>query len=245
MAEKYKKSKDWIRDRIRNVSARKPNHTPQPVVVIANVTFFRRSFGIFVIRSPHLSANQAGLKKNLYVQEVQNESIDVYWQGRKALESKGYTIQAIVFDGRPGVQQIFSDIPVQMCHFHQKQIITRYLTKNPKLEAGIELKKLTVTLCEIHESDFTTWHDKWSSFLKEKTTDPFTGRWHYTHKQLRSAYRSLRLNIPYLFTYQKYGDLHIPTTTNFLDGCFAYLKELGGSTGDQKEASKTKSLRKC
>ncbi len=92
------------------------------------------------------------------------------------------------------------------------------------------MKKLTVTLCEIHESDFTSsldaWHDKWSSFLKEKTTDPFTGRWHYTHKRLRSAYRSLRLNIPYLFTYQKYGDLDIPNTTNSLDGCFAYLKEL-------------------
>ena len=42
-----------------------------------------------------------------------------------------------------------------MCHFHQKQIITRYLTNNPKLEAGIELKKITTTLCETNESDFT------------------------------------------------------------------------------------------
>jgi hypothetical protein len=80
----------------------------------------------------------------------------VYWQGRKALESKGYTLQAIFLDGRPGVRQIFSDIPVQMCHFHQKQIITRYLTNNPKLEAGIELKKLTKTLCETNEDDFVS-----------------------------------------------------------------------------------------
>jgi hypothetical protein len=175
------------------------------------------------VRAPHL-------KKNLYVQEVQNESIDVYRQGRSALESKGYTIKAIVLDGRPGVRQLFADIPVQMCHFHQKQIVTRYLTNNPKLEAGIELKKLTVTLCDTHESDFTSaldvWHDKWSSFLKERTTDPFMGRWHYTHKRLRSAHRSLRLNLPYLFTYQKYSELNIPNTTNSLDGCFAYLKEL-------------------
>jgi hypothetical protein len=28
------------------------------------------------------------------------------------------------------------------------------------------------------------------------------------------------------FTYQKYPDLDIPNTTNSLDGCFAYLKEL-------------------
>jgi hypothetical protein len=50
-----------------------------------------------------------------------------------ALEKKGYTLKAIVLDGRPGVRQLFSDIPVQMCHFHQKQIITRYLTNNPKI----------------------------------------------------------------------------------------------------------------
>jgi hypothetical protein len=135
-----------------------------------------------------------------------------------------------VLDGRPGIRQLFSDIPVQMCHFHQKQIVTRYLTNNPKLEAGIELKKLTRTICETNENDFTvaldTLHSKWSNFLKERTIDYATGRWHYTHRRLRSAYRSLRTNLPYLFTYQKHPDLNIPNTTNSLDGCFAYLKEL-------------------
>jgi hypothetical protein len=142
----------------------------------------------------------------------------------------GYTLQAIVLDGRPGVRQLFADIPVQMCHFHQKQIITRYLTRNPKLVAGIELKGLTATLCDTNEDDFTStldvWYAQWSLFLKERTIEPLTGKWHYTHKRLRSAYRSLRLNLPFLFTYQKYPDLNIPTTTNSLDGCFAYLKEL-------------------
>ena len=176
-----------------------------------------------IIQAPHL-------KKNLYVQEVQSESINTYRQGRRELESMGYTINAIVLDGRPGVRQLFADIPAQMCHFHQKQIITRYLTNNPKLEAGIELKKINTTLCETNESDFTSvldvWYDRWSSFLKERTVDPATGRWHYTHKRLRSAYRSLKLNLPFLFTYQKYPELNIPNTTNSLDGCFAYLKEL-------------------
>jgi hypothetical protein len=176
-----------------------------------------------VIRAPHL-------KKNIYVQEVHTESVEVYRQGRIALEQQGYTFTAIVLDGRPGVRQLFVDIPVQMCHFHQKQIIVRYLTNNPKLEAGRELKILTRNLCETNEKSFTAaldaWHAKWSSFLKDRTTDSVTGRWHYTHKRLRSALRSLRLNLPYLFTYQKYPELNIPNTTNSLDGCFAYLKEL-------------------
>jgi hypothetical protein len=117
-----------------------------------------------------------------------------------------------------------------MCHFHQKQIITRYLTNNPKLEAGIELKKITATLCQTNERDFTSaldsWYQKWSLFLKGRTTDPLTGEWFYTHKRLRSSYRSLKINLPYLFTYQKYSELNMPNTTNSLDGCFAYLKEL-------------------
>jgi hypothetical protein len=182
LSTKHRRGKDWIRDRIRNIPTREHNHTPQPVVAIADVTFFGRSSGICVIRSPHL-------KKNLYVHGVTHETVDVYRQGRIALEQMGYTLQAIVLDGRPGVRQLFADIPVQMCHFHQKQIITRYLTRNRKLVAGIELKGLTATLCETNEDDFTStldvWYTQWSLFLKERTIEPLTGKWHYTHKRLR------------------------------------------------------------
>jgi hypothetical protein len=223
LAAKYKKGKNWIRAHLGNASAKEQCHVPQPVVVIADVTFFKRDFGICVIRAPHL-------KKNLYVQEVQSESVDVYRQGRMDLEKNGYQIKAIVLDGRPGVRQLFLDVPTQMCHFHQKQIVTRYLTNNPKLEAGIELKNITAMLCKTNEKDFSDalhdWHQKWSTFLKERTIDPITSKWFYTHKRLRSAYRSLKLNLPYLFIYQKYPELNIPNTTNSLDGCFAYLKEL-------------------
>ena len=147
LASKYGKSRNWIRERILNVPVKEHRHDPEPIVAIADVTFFRRSFGILVVRAPHL-------KKNIYVQKVKNESIDAYWQAKKSLEDIGYAIEAIVLDGRPGVRQLFSDIPVQMCHFHQKKIVTRYLTNNPKLEAGIELKKLTAILCDTNERDF-------------------------------------------------------------------------------------------
>jgi hypothetical protein len=223
LSEKYNRGKDWIRERIRNASIKSHHCVPQPVVVIADVTFFGRSSGLCVIRSPHL-------RKNLYVREVQTESTDVYRQGRTVLEKQGYVLKAIVLDGRPGVRQIFSDIPVQMCHFHQMQIVTRYLTNNPKLPASRELKSIVRTLVKTDEECFIAnldaWYTQWSVFLKERTIDPVTKKWHYTHKRLRSAYRSLRLNLPYLFTYQKYSDLNIPNTTNSLDGCFAYLKEL-------------------
>ena len=116
-----------------------------------------------------------------------------------------------------------------MCHFHQKKIIQRHLTQNPKLEASIELKVITNTLTYTTEEEFTAsfmvWCDKWDSFLKERTTNPITGRWCYTHKRIRSARRSLKNNLPFLFTYLKYPEFNIPNTTNSLDGSFTWLKQ--------------------
>jgi hypothetical protein len=170
------------------------------------------------------------LKKNVWWQETVYETTNIYRIGKRHLEKNGFTIQAVVLDGKRGVREVFKDIPVQMCHFHQKQIIRRYLTNQPKLEASIELKDITKTLVNTNEKEFTkqlnNWHSKWKDFLKEKTINPETNRWCYTHKRLRSAYRSLKTNLPYLFTYQKYPKLNIPNTTNSLDGYFNILKSL-------------------
>jgi hypothetical protein len=170
------------------------------------------------------------LKKNIYWNEIIYETTDCYRQARIAIEAQGFTIKAIVTDGRPGVRAIFSDLPTQMCHFHQKQIINRYLTMKPKLEAATELRNIAQGLCNAQEKEFNEsldkWATKWSKFLKERTINDETGKWFYTHKRVRSAYHSLKTNLPYLFTYQKYPNLNIPNTTNSLDGYFSHLKEL-------------------
>jgi hypothetical protein len=45
-----------------------------------------------------------------------------------------------------GLAQSFELIPVQMCQVHQVAIIRRYITKNPKLLAYIEVKELVSML---------------------------------------------------------------------------------------------------
>jgi hypothetical protein len=221
LAKEYSRSIDWVRSKIAKSKSDKKIINPDGLVIVADVTFFRRIYGYIVFRSPKL-------KKNLYFKQIPYETIMEYSLGRAAIESRGFKISAIVLDGKPGVRSIFSDIPVQMCHFHQKQIIQRYLTNNPKLEAGIELKKIANTLCDTDEKTFAellkNWHEKWIDFLKEKTVNPISGRWHYTHRRIRSAYRSLNTNLPYLFIYKKYPELDIPNTTNSLDGSFSHLK---------------------
>jgi len=44
-------------------------------------------------------------------------------------------------------------------------------------------------------------------------------------ERLRSAFRSLRTNLPYLFTCKDLPELDIPNTTNSCDGSFAHWKQ--------------------
>lgn len=224
LALEYKKSLNWIRLKLDRARVSIKPVKPQELVLILDATFFKRTFGVLVVRAPHL-------KKNIYWKEIVGETIREYLQVRITIEEMGFKIKAVVLDGRPGVRNLFLDIPTQMCHFHQKQIINRYLTMRPKLEAAIELRNITANLTSIDKEKFIhildLWHDKWADFLKERTINPENPkRWFYTHKRVRSAYRSLKSNLPYLFTYQDYPELNIPNTTNSLDGYFSHLKEL-------------------
>ena len=166
--------------------------------------------------------------ENLLKYYVKSETNALYIQGVNELISQGFEIVAIVCDGRKGLIQSFKNIPVQMCQFHQVATIRRYITKNPKLPASIELKELVammkMTNKESFEGGLKLWFTKWESFLNKRTTNPETGKSHYTHKRLRSAYRSLKSNLNWLFTWYDNIELKIPNTTNAIDGHFSDLK---------------------
>lgn len=61
-------------------------------------------------------------------------------------------------------------------------------------------------------------------YKNERTTNPEAGKSRYTHKRLRSAYLSLKRNLPYLFTFETHPTLDIPNTTNLLESHFSELK---------------------
>lgn len=135
----------------------------------------------------------------------------------------------IVCDGKRGLFHAFGTTPVQMCQFQQVSIIRRYITTTSKLPAGKELKDimnlLTMTDKESFTGDLHLWHQKWEKFLQEKTFNPSTKRiYHYTHERLRSAYRSLIYNLPYLFTWYDYPHLKMPNINNSIEGIFSDLK---------------------
>lgn len=223
LAERYHRSIPWIQNQLDKAVLRSNPVSPQNIIAVTDTTFFRRGYGVLVIRCPCL-------KKNLYFHEVSSETPEEYRRARIRLEAKGYVIQAAVIDGRRGVLGVFGDVPVQMCQFHQIAAIRRYLTSRPKLDAGKEFRALALSLTISTEKIFgellDLWYQKWHMFLKEKTYGEDGKHWQYTHRRIRSAYRSLKTNLPYLFTYQKHPELKIPNTTNSLDGSFSKLKEL-------------------
>lgn len=126
------------------------------------------------------------------------------------------------------MDRIFAPIPIQMCQFHQIQTITKYLTRRPQTEAAQVLRALSLALPDFTYQKCTqaleTWHQTYKSYLNERSQDPENGRTWYMHKQLRSAYRSLKSNLQRLFTFEFYPSQNITKTSNALEAHFAALK---------------------
>jgi len=201
-----------------------------------DTTYWGRNFGVVVFK-------EWRSKGVLWRKYVRYETLTDYMEGIDWLEDHRFKIEGIVCDGLRGMFQQLSQYRVQMCQYHQLRIVQRYLTRNPELPASIELlsitKSLTGTDKESFEGSFEAWCERWDTFLKERTIDKHTGKSHYVHKRLRSAYLSLKRNMPYLWTFYDHANLGIPNTNNALEGLFTDLKtKLRNHAGLSKERRK-------
>lgn len=220
LASRYNCSVKTIQRKIDGVSVQRRTSFSSVVNVLMDTTYFGRKFGVMVFKDS--ITGQILLK-----QYVKQETNKLYLQGIEEIGRRGIKIQAIICDGRKGLVQLFEGTPIQMCNFHQVAIIRRYLTKKPKMQASKELWELALILSKSDKEGFegglVAWHTKWAAFLNERKQDP-GGKNRYVHKRLRSAYRSLKTNLPWLFTWYDNMALKIPNTTNAIDGHFADLK---------------------
>jgi hypothetical protein len=162
-----------------------------PVTMIIDATFFGRAYGYLCFSDG---------KQIIHFLEIKTESVADLTRGIGDLVANGYQFRSFTIDGKrgfiPTLQRIFPDIPVQMCLFHQKCIIHRYITNNPKSACGIAIKNLTTNL---GKQDPTAWKAdlqelllQHNHFLSQKND---AGR--YMHARLRSALRSLQNNLPF------------------------------------------------
>ncbi|MDO8729545.1 MAG: hypothetical protein Q7K26_06755 [bacterium] len=239
LKEKYRKSEKWVRNQLKLYEPPQKEPLPRAMVAIMDASKVGNEW-IFVVRDPHA-------KENVYMSTVPCESTFCYQIAFKTLTEQGFTITAIVGDGKVAVSWLFKGIPSQMCHFHQKQIVVRCITLNPLLPAGVELLAIIQTLTKSTEAKFTLrftdWCVKWDSFLKEKSLNEKTGKYAYTHRKLRSARDSIKRHLPILFTFERYPELHIPNTTNSLDGSFTKIKNSIGIHAGLAHEQKMKMVR--
>lgn len=223
LTEKYNRSEKTVRTFLDKASVRNTSMiAPQKVVCVFDATHIGEDI-LLVARVP-------ALKANLGFAWIPSETKEAYAGLRDFVESKGFTLVAVVLDGRTGIPRVFSGMPVQICQFHQLKTIKKKLTLRPETEAGQELLSLAFSLAGSNEKklsfELLVWLQTYESFMNEKTYILGTRRWRYTHRRVRSAYLSFKRNLPNLFTYQKYPELEIPNTTNSLDGFWSRVKNL-------------------
>jgi len=226
LSEKYGKSHKTLRKYFDEFSAVTGELKPinEPVVLILDATFFGRGYGILLARTP---------KKVLLWEEIISETVQVYSDFLDSLEATGYTFSGFVIDGRRGVRKLlerrFPQTPIQFCQLHQILIVKRYIPRKAQTEAARSLREIALNIARISELEFTksldAWHLKYEDFLNEKSPSEGRRKWRYTHGRLRSAYRSLRTNLPYLFTCRNKPILNMPNTTNHCDGLFSHIKQ--------------------
>jgi hypothetical protein len=227
--QKYHKDREWIQTQLHRYQPQTIPSTPRKVTLVIDATFFGKGtnkFGMLVAKDTQ--SNQP-----VWYHFIQTESRKEYQRMLQALLFQGFTILSVTMDGKRGLYGLFGAYPVQMCHFHQQAIVTRYLTRNPQYKASMDLKRIASYLGRCTRRRFErllcAWHTRHHHFLDEKVPDDSPRGWHYKHKRLRSAFRSLKTHLPYLFTYQNDPELRIHNTTNALDGgLFSPLKTLLG-----------------
>ena len=193
------------------------------VTIQMDTTYWGQRFGLMVIRD-------ATRGKVLWRKYVRHETIADYMEGVEWLKKQGFKIYGAVIDGLKGLAKALYPYPVQLCQFHQMLTVRKYITQDPDIEASKALLDLVNNITKMDKESFIgafeEWHDKYQDVLNErvhdkrikKKTPPFM------RPRLRSAYFSVKRNMPLLWTFYDHPETGLPNTNNALEGLFSDLK---------------------
>jgi len=146
----------------------------------------------------------------------------------------GVQLESITTDGHKSIlkaiKKSLPDITVQRCLVHIQRMCLLWLTRYPKHMAGQELRALALMILKIKTgndrlywiSQLEQWYQTHKSYINEKTYNPQTGKYWYTHKLLRRSYQTIKRALPNMFHYIQ--NPAIPSTTNGIEGYFSHLK---------------------
>ena len=193
------------------------------VTIQMDTTYWGQRFGLMVIRD-------ATRGKVLWRKYVRHETIADYMEGVEWLKKQGFKIYGAVIDGLKGLAKALYPYPVQLCQFHQMLTVRKYITQDPDIEASKALLDLVNNITKMDKESFIgafeEWYEKYQDVLNErvhdkrikKKTPPFM------RPRLRSAYFSVKRNMPLLWTFYDHPETGLPNTNNALEGLFSDLK---------------------
>lgn len=220
LAKKYKVSIKTIQKKLDQYEFIPPKVKPTEIILLMDTTYFWE-FWIMAFKDYKS-------KKIINYKIVKNENNTDYKNWVKELQNEWWIIKAIVCDWRKWLLNWFPNIPTQMCNFHQIAIIRRYITKTPKLKANKALKWITELLVHTDKETFSYYIELYWKVYKNFLNEMYLWndwKMHYIHEKTRSAYKSLKNNLKYLFTWYDYkGIIEIPNTTNWLEWVFWNIK---------------------
>ena len=223
LAEQYMVSASSIKRRLRFIEHvwYQPDLTGMSGFIHLDATYWGHNWGTMLAID-----DETGLP--LYLAFIRNETTQDYRTAVDSIEAAGYWIRGIIIDGKQTLFKEFENYPIQMCQFHMMQIVKRYLTKNPKMNASKDLMALFECMYELDQEDFWNeyelWKKQYDTFLNKRTTHK-NGRTFYLHRRVRTLVNSIDFYRPYLFTYQRPECDGMPNTNNKIEGTFTDLKK--------------------
>jgi hypothetical protein len=147
----------------------------------------------------------------------------------------GVSLESITSDGHKSILKAIKeanieDLKAQRCLVHIQRMCLIWLTQYPQHESGRELRTLVLMLLKIKtrndelywKREFIAWYQRHKLYINQKTYNPQTAKFWYTHKMLRRSYTTIKQALPNMFHYIQ--NPNIPHTTNGIEGYFGHLK---------------------
>ena len=106
----------------------------------------------------------------------------------------------------------------------------RYITQDPDIEASKALLDLVGDITRMDKESFigafNEWYEKYQDVLNERVHDKRIKKKTppYIRPKLRSAYFSVKRNMPLLWTFYDMPETGLPNTNNALEGLFSDIK---------------------
>jgi transposase-like protein len=223
MSQLYSVTKRTIQNRMNDIEFTKnycDEIEPGEIILLMDTTYFWKEYGYMIFRA-WFPKTQTW--KNLLWYKVNYETNQKYKEWYEFLKNKWRKIIAIVCDWRQWLLWWFWNIPTQLCIHHMKQIVTRLLTKKPKLNQTKSLKLIADWIWEYPEEDVRLALDIWFQENKQRLDEKNFNDW-YIHERARKAYKSVRSKLVWCYTYIQHSYIWIPRTNNSLESINSHLK---------------------